>query len=31
MGSDPKVKIEKSGGGFMLSQPPRSAAVWIRK
>ncbi|HEY0865264.1 MAG TPA: glycoside hydrolase family 36 protein [Opitutaceae bacterium] len=31
MSSDPNVAIKASGNGFTLSQPERSAAVWIRK
>jgi hypothetical protein len=31
MSSDANVKIKPSGDGFLLSMPPRTASVWIRK
>ncbi len=31
MSSDDNVKIEPSGNGFVLSMPPNTASVWIRK
>jgi hypothetical protein len=31
MSSDDNVKIEPSGNGSVLSMPPNTASVWMRK